>query len=72
MRNAKQYRQYAAECRRIAQTMSPGQKTRLLEIAEAWEALARDAEKGEAEEEEPAPALRGRRDTGRMRVPVSG
>jgi hypothetical protein len=60
MRNAKLYRQYAAECRRIAQTMSPEQKIRLLEIAEAWEVCARDAEKEQAsDEEEPAQNIDG-------------
>jgi hypothetical protein len=61
MRNAKLYRQYAAECRRIARTMRPDQKAKLLEIADAWEACARDAEKDQAgDDEEPAlpvPAL---------------
>ena len=57
MRNARQYRQYAVECRRIAQTMPPEQRARLLEIAQAWEALARDAEQDKAEEEEPAATM---------------
>jgi hypothetical protein len=60
MRNAKLYRQYAAECRRIAQTMSPDQKARLLEIAEAWDACARDAEKEQgSDEEDPAQPMGG-------------
>jgi hypothetical protein len=59
MRNAKLYREYAAECRRIAQSMPPEQKARLLEIAEAWDVCARDAEKGErSEEDEPASCLK--------------
>ena len=36
-----QYRQYAAECLRIAQeTKDAALKIRLLEMAEAWKALA--------------------------------
>lgn len=56
MPNARLYREYAADCRRIAQTMRPDQKAKLLEIAEAWETCARDAEKDKpAETDEPAP-----------------
>jgi hypothetical protein len=59
MRNTKLYRQYAAECRRIAKTMSPDHKARLLEIADAWEALAKDAKKDKASnDDESGPAFR--------------
>ena len=37
------YKQYAAECVRIAQqTTDPAQKARLLEMAEAWQRLPDD------------------------------
>ena len=40
------YKQYAAECLRIAQnTTDDNQKTRLLEMAEAWQRLAEAASK---------------------------
>jgi hypothetical protein len=42
------YKQYAAECLRIAQnTMDENQKARLLEMAEAWRRLAEAASKRE-------------------------
>ena len=40
MEDAKLYRQYAAECRAIARTLPPGQRERLLEVAEAWDRCA--------------------------------
>lgn len=43
-----QYRQYAAECLRIAQnTTDDNQRLRLLEMAEAWQRLAEAACKRE-------------------------
>jgi curved DNA-binding protein CbpA len=54
MPSAKLYRQYAADCRRLAQSM-PEHRDKLREIAEAWEMLAENAEKDEAaDDEEPA------------------
>jgi hypothetical protein len=47
MKNGKNYRQYAADCIRIAQTMSAGDKKILLEMAEAWERRAQEAERKE-------------------------
>ena len=47
MNSAKQYRQNAADCRRIAVTMKAGDKETLLKIAEAWEKQAQDAEQRE-------------------------
>jgi NAD-dependent oxidoreductase involved in siderophore biosynthesis len=42
------YKQYAAECLRIAQqTTDNAQKARLLEMAEAWQRLAEAAGKQE-------------------------
>ena len=42
------YKQYAAECLRIAQqTTDDAQKVRLLEMAEAWQRLAEAAGKDE-------------------------
>jgi hypothetical protein len=48
MRDAKTYRQYAADCRRIADTMSGEDKATLLRMAEVWETSAREAERQEA------------------------
>jgi hypothetical protein len=45
MKDAETYKLYAAECRRIARTMSGEQRSSLLAIAEAWLELARDAER---------------------------
>ena len=42
------YKEYAAECLRIAQQTTDGaQKARLLEMAEAWQRLAETAAKHE-------------------------
>jgi hypothetical protein len=41
MGRAEDYRRYAAECLRIAQTISsPGEKKLLLQMAETWRRLA--------------------------------
>jgi len=46
MQEAKTYRQYAAECRRIAKTMKEAvDRQALLQIAEAWEKQAMEAER---------------------------
>jgi hypothetical protein len=43
-RGVERYKEYAAECLRIAQqTMDEAQKARLLEMAEAWQRLAEAA-----------------------------
>ena len=43
------YKEYAAECLRIAQqTSDSAQKARLLEMAEAWQRLAEGVSKREA------------------------
>jgi len=34
--DAKQFRQFAAECRRLAERASPNDRETLLEIADAW------------------------------------
>jgi hypothetical protein len=39
--DAKRYRQYAAECRRMAERLPPDQKQKLLEIAQAWDESAK-------------------------------
>jgi len=41
------FRKYAADCLRIARQMSGKDRQTLLEIADAWEARAQDAEKKE-------------------------
>ena len=44
--NTERYKEYAAECLRIAkQTTDTAQKTRLLEMADAWQRLAEAAAK---------------------------
>jgi len=40
MREAETYRQFAQECRRMAETASAKDRAVLLQIAEAWEAQA--------------------------------
>jgi hypothetical protein len=42
---SQKYRQYAADCIRLSQTMSAADKLRLLEIAAAWEKRAQEAER---------------------------
>ena len=44
MQGAEKYRQYAADCRAIAQTMSGPARETLLKIAEAWDQMARTRE----------------------------
>jgi hypothetical protein len=43
--NAKKFRDYAAECRRLAGRASEKDRKVLMEIAEAWLACAQDAER---------------------------
>jgi hypothetical protein len=45
MRSAKEYRENAAECRRIALTMKGEDKQKLLNMAELWEKQAQEADK---------------------------
>jgi hypothetical protein len=47
MPEAKTYRQYAADCRRIAKTMNQRDGAILLQMAEAWDMRADDVEKVE-------------------------
>jgi hypothetical protein len=47
MKEAKNYRQYAADCLRIAKTMSAKDKQILEQMAEAWEARAEEFERNE-------------------------
>jgi hypothetical protein len=44
MNDAKRFREYAEECRKIAATLPGDQKGRLLEIGKAWEECAKAAE----------------------------
>lgn len=48
MKDAKTYREYAADCIRIARLMNPADKEALLKMAEAWEDRAREAERQQA------------------------
>jgi hypothetical protein len=43
--NAKKFRDYAAECRRLARTASATDRVVLIEIAEAWMVCAEHAER---------------------------
>jgi hypothetical protein len=43
--NAKKFRDYAAQCRRMAQAASEKDRVVLIEIAEAWAACADEAER---------------------------
>ena len=45
MPEAKTYRQYAADCRRLARTMNQRDGAILLKMAEAWDMRADDVEK---------------------------
>ena len=47
MKDAKTYREYAADCIRMAKLMDPKDKKALLTMAEAWEERAREAERQE-------------------------
>jgi hypothetical protein len=47
MQDAKTYRQYADDCRRIAETMSAKDKTVLLEMAKVWEERAVEADRSQ-------------------------
>jgi hypothetical protein len=52
MKKAKTYREYKADCIRIAQLMSAKDKEALLKMAEAWEGRAREAERQEKKAEQ--------------------
>jgi hypothetical protein len=45
MQDAKTYRQYAADCRRIARTMNVNDGKILLRMADAWNERAKEAER---------------------------
>jgi hypothetical protein len=47
MENPETYRQYAADCRRLAERAAPKDKASLLEISKAWLACAEEAERQE-------------------------
>jgi hypothetical protein len=48
--DSQKYRQYAADCVRLAETMAATDKQTLLEIAAAWEKRAQEAERREKRE----------------------
>lgn len=45
MENAKKFREYAAECRRLAQRALEKDRKILMEIGDAWIACAEEAER---------------------------
>ena len=51
VKKARTYREYKAECIRIAQSMSAKDRETLLKMAEAWEDRAREAERQEKKTE---------------------
>jgi hypothetical protein len=52
MQEAKTYRQYAADCRRIATTMKDQDGKILVKMAEAWDGRADEAERQKAKQAE--------------------
>jgi len=52
MTDLKLYREYAADCIRIAQSMNADDRETLLKMAQAWESLVREAERPEETESE--------------------
>ena len=44
MQNPAKFREYAEECKKLAETAKPDHKEKLLEIAKAWEECARELE----------------------------
>jgi hypothetical protein len=51
MKKAETYREYAADCIRIAQLMSAKDRETLLKMAQAWEDRAREAERQQKQAE---------------------
>jgi hypothetical protein len=45
MQDSNTYREYANDCRRIAETMNARDKAIMLEMAKVWEERAEDAER---------------------------
>lgn len=52
MTDLEMYREYAADCIRIAQSMNAEDRETLLKMAQAWEDLIREAERREETESE--------------------
>jgi len=52
MNDLKMYREFAADCIRMAQSMNAEDRETLLKMAQAWEALVRAAERREETESE--------------------
>ncbi len=50
MKDAKMYREYAADCTRMAQSVNAEDRVILLKMAQAWEDRAREAEQCEKTE----------------------
>ena len=44
MQNPAKFREYAEECKKLAETAKSDHKAKLLEIAKAWEECARELE----------------------------
>jgi hypothetical protein len=54
MQDAKSYRQYASDCRRIAETMNAKDKATMLEMAKVWDERAEESARLEKERNERA------------------
>jgi hypothetical protein len=50
MEDVIKFRRYAEDCRRLANSMKPEHKATLLEIADAWDKCAEEAEREDREE----------------------
>jgi hypothetical protein len=59
MESVEQYRQFAEECRRLAERAPPKEKVALLEMAAAWDQCAKEAaESRKTVDDAPVSALR--------------
>jgi hypothetical protein len=47
MKDSTKFRKYAEECRQLSKHMRPEHQATLLEIADAWDQCAQEAEAGE-------------------------
>jgi len=52
MKDVKKFREYAEDCRRLAKSMKPEHKATLLEIADAWDQCANEAEREAGKDEQ--------------------
>ena len=53
MEDATKFRRYAEDCRRLAKSMKPEHTAALLEMAEAWDRCAEEAERSTGKNSKP-------------------